>query len=186
MRILVVALLFALAGTASAQPAGWVEDGQHAAVIERDLRLGFPEGAQLGLVLSSFRSPTPGGQLIAWVLEVGVNGDGGGYVRNRIEDLRTTVDAMANSGSRVRTIAWSEKADPKVPRHHQSRDGPRGKRQRSKLISPTPTSCTSPRTRAPGSRLSEPPTTTASKGSIRRTRNCSTGSPSNSESAAGT
>jgi hypothetical protein len=113
MRILAVVLLLALASPAAAQPAGWTEDRQHAAVVERDLLLGFPEGARADLALESYRSPTPGGQIIAWMLEVGVNGDGGGYARTRIDDLRTTVDAMASGGGKVRTLHWSEQADAK-------------------------------------------------------------------------
>lgn len=112
-RIVILLLVVGLAGTAVAQPAGWVEDRQHAQVIERDLLLGFPEGARANLKLTSHRAPQPGGQLIAWTLEVAVNGDGGGFVRNRIEDLRTTVDAIASGGGKVRTLHWSEKADPK-------------------------------------------------------------------------
>jgi hypothetical protein len=114
MRTIVIVLcLVALAGTAAAQPAGWLADEQHAAVVERDLLITFPEGAQAKLELDSFRSPEPGAQLIQWTLEVGVNGDGGGLVRTRIEDLRTTVEAIAGGGGKVRTLQWSEKADPK-------------------------------------------------------------------------
>lgn len=109
--IFIVAFL-AVAGTASGQPAGWLPDRQHAAVVERDLLVTFPEGSQVDLALESFRSPEPGAQLIQWTLEVGVE-DAGGYVRHRIEDLRTTVEAIASGGGTVRTLHWSEKADAK-------------------------------------------------------------------------
>ena len=110
---LILFCLVGLAGTAAAQPAGWVADERHAAVVERDLLITFPEGAQAKLELDSFRSPEPGAQLIQWTLEVGVHGDGGGLVRTRIDDLRTTVEAISSGGGKVRTLQWSEKADPR-------------------------------------------------------------------------
>jgi hypothetical protein len=82
-------------------------------VIERDVLIVFPEGARAKLKLASHRSPEPGGQLISWMLEVGVNGDGGGFVRQRIDDLHATVDAIASGSGKVRTVHWSEQADPK-------------------------------------------------------------------------
>jgi hypothetical protein len=113
-RFLAIVLCsIALAGTAAAQPAGWVADEQHAAVVERDILVTFPEDAQARLELDSFRSPEPGAQLIQWTLEVAVDGDGGRLVRARIEDLRSTVDAIAAGGGKVRTLQWREKADPK-------------------------------------------------------------------------
>jgi len=113
--LLVVSLLALLTTIAAAQavPAGWVEDRTHAQVIERDILIGFPEGALAKLKLSSHRSPEPGGQLLAWSLEVGVNGDGGGFVRQRIDDLHATVDAIASGSGQVRTVHWSEQADAK-------------------------------------------------------------------------
>jgi hypothetical protein len=111
--LLVVFLIAVLGGGAAAQPAGWIEDREHAQVIERDLLMSFPEGAQARLALRSFRSPAPGGQLIHWALEVAVTGEGGDFVRTRIEDLRGTVEAMASGGGKARTLHWSEQADPK-------------------------------------------------------------------------
>jgi hypothetical protein len=112
-RSLIVLGLLALAGPAAAQPAGWLADREHAQVVERDLLINFPEGARANLQLESFRSPEPGAQLIRWTLEVAVNGDGGGFARARIDDLRTTVEAIAGGGGKVRTLHWSEKDDPK-------------------------------------------------------------------------
>lgn len=116
IRILSVLALLAIAAPAAAQPvtppAGWVADERHAAVVERDLVAAFGP-IKSDIAVWSWRSPEPGGQIVVSQIDAGVTGTGGGYVRQRVDELRGTVDVIASDGGQVRTVGWTEHTDPK-------------------------------------------------------------------------
>lgn len=97
----------------AAPPVGWIHDTAHADTVRRGLVAGFPDDAPGAEVrVESFRPPEPGAQLILSRAWFPAPADPATLVRERVEDLRRTVEVMSSGGADgLRQIGWQERSD---------------------------------------------------------------------------
>jgi hypothetical protein len=93
----------------SKPPVGWQPDPDHAKVVEQHGRELLPTGMIGDVQVESYAAPTlHGAQLIATSTSVSVVGDGGDWVRARLDELKELPDVGQSAGDQVRVVAWSE------------------------------------------------------------------------------
>jgi hypothetical protein len=94
-------------------PAAWTIDPAHADTVKRWIASSMPDGVKrVGIRVWSYRPAVGGGQLIVSVTRIEPPADPAALVRERITDVRSSLDAMAaTDGPKVRQISWSEEAD---------------------------------------------------------------------------